>query len=606
MNNEIKRAKRSYINKELQDNASNPDKFWKIIKEIFPTKIKSNKTASSFKLDHKAIKDKMVISEEFCKFFSSVAIQLKRKAFFLKNFVWGYRSSHERYSSLLNFKLSSTSDTEVLKHLRKLKRKCATGPDNIPACFLKDVCYVIAKPLTHVINLSLTTGIVPNDLKLARITPIYKSGDSHSFDNYRPISILPVVSKVFEKCVHIQLMDYLESSNLLSSYQFGYQSKRSTELATAYFTDKIRQAMDKGEFTGAIYVDLSKAFDTISHGTIISKLPQFGITGTSQDWLASYLFDRKQQVRYKGTSSSQHPVFCGVPQGSILGPLLFLLIFNDATKSISTCKMLMYADDTVLFYSGKDLVDIQKNLENDFKSLCNWFEVNELIINTKAGKTETMVFGTAKKLNKIDNHPLEIKHKDKVINHTSTYKYLGLNLTSTLSMNEQLRSSLKKASTRINLLKKMKFYIDTKTAALIYQSMILPILTFCPLTMYGSTPQYIKDKTIALEDRAERIIGGNYRVRSSENKKCERVCSFVHQCLYGNTCDVFENYFHLKKTRMATRNNGSMVDIPQIRLEVARASFYFQGASIFNKLPIELRKEKCYSKFMKSLKEFSF
>ena len=124
--------------------------------------------------------------------------------------------------------------------------------------------------------------------------------------------------------------------------------------------------------------------------------------------------------------------------------------------------------------------------------------------------------------------------------------------------------------------------------------------------MYGSTPQCIKDKTIALEDRAERTIGGNYDVRSSENKKCERVCSFVHQCFYGNTCDVFENYFHLKKTRMATRNNGSMVDIPQIRLEVARASFHFQGASIFNKLPIELRKEKCYSKFMKYLKEFSF
>ena len=120
--------------------------------------------------------------------------------------------------------------------------------------------------------------------------------------------------------------------------------------------------------------------------------------------------------------------------------------------------MLMYADDTVLFYSGKDLVDIQKNLENDFKSLCNWFEVNELIINTKAGKTETMVFGTAKKLYKIDNHPLEIKHKNKVINHTSTYKYLGLNLTSTLSMTEQLRSSLKKASTRINLLKKMSSF----------------------------------------------------------------------------------------------------------------------------------------------------
>ena len=138
----------------------------------------------------------------------------------------------------------------------------------------------------------------------------------------------------------------------------------------------------------------------------------------------------------------------------------------------------------------------------------------------------------------------------------------------------------------------MKFY-DTKTAALIYQSMILPILTFYSLTTYGSTSQYIKDSTIVLENHAKRIIGRNYHVQSSENKKCDRECFFVHRCLYGNTCDVLENYFHLKKTRMATQNNGSMVDIPRIRLEIARASFYFQGASIFNKLPIELRKEKC-------------
>ena len=341
VNNEIKKANRSYINKELQENSTKPDRFWKTIKEIFPMKNKSNQIPNAFKLEGKQIKDKKVISEEFCKFFSFIAIFLKQKTFILNYSILGYKPLYKRYASLLNFRFQTISEIEVLNHLKKLKQKCATGLDNIPASFLKDTAYVIAKPLAHIINLSMTTGIVPDDLKSARITPVYKSGDAHKFDNYRPISILPLVSKVFEKCVHGQLMKYLESNNLLSSYQFGIRSKRSTELETTYFTDRIRQAMDKGEYTGAIYVDFSKAFDTISYATIINKLPQFGITGLPQSWLASYLFGRKQQVRYKGILSSRNPIFCGVPQGSILGSLLLLLIFNDSIETMSTCQMLM-------------------------------------------------------------------------------------------------------------------------------------------------------------------------------------------------------------------------------------------------------------------------
>ena len=156
------------------------------------------------------------------------------------------------YGLIINFQLKSVSDVEIPSHLKKLKRNCATGLDDVPACFLKDTAYVIAKPSTHVINLSLSTVIVPNELKAARVNPVFKTGETHKFDNYRPISILPVISKIFEKCVHNQLMNYLESNKLLSSKQFGFRRKRSTELATAYFIDKIRHAMDEGEYTGTI------------------------------------------------------------------------------------------------------------------------------------------------------------------------------------------------------------------------------------------------------------------------------------------------------------------------------------------------------------------
>eukprot|EP00794_Sanderia_malayensis_P016349 gene16349-17993_t len=259
-------------------------------------------------------------------------------------------------------------------------------------------------------------------------------------------------------------MKYLESNHLLAPNQFGYRSKRSTELATTYFCDNIRRSMDQGELTGAIFVDLSKAFDTIGHWTIINKLPKFGINGLAKDWLSSYLFGRHQRVGYKGKLSSPSPIYCGVPQGSILGPLLFLLIFYDSTESITTCQMVMYADDTVLFCSHKSMGQIRVNLQQDFDCFVTWLESNELVINTRIGKTETMIFGTGKRISMAENTSLQINHQGSIIHQTDGYKYLGLALNNTLCMTQHIKSSMKKASSRLNLLKKMRPFMDSKTA----------------------------------------------------------------------------------------------------------------------------------------------
>ena len=193
-----------------------------------------------------------------------------------------------------------------------------------------------------------------------------------NFDNYRPISVLPAISKIFEKCVHSQIMDHLEDNK-----QFGYRRRHSTDLASVFFLDQIRQAMDEGKLRGAIYVDLSKAFDTIGQNAIIQKLPKFGTTGIPQKWFCSYLFGRYQHVSYQNILSTAEPIYCGVPQGSILGPLRFLLHFNDATNVLLTkCKIVKYADDTVLFYSHKNSKEIESVLNCDFNYLCHWLEEN--------------------------------------------------------------------------------------------------------------------------------------------------------------------------------------------------------------------------------------
>ena len=280
-------------------------------------------------------------------------------------------------------------------------------------------------------------------------------------------------------------MEHLEHNNLLSIHQFGFRKKRSTELAAVCFLDEIRKAMDTGMLTGAIYIDLSKAFDTISHASLIDKLPSYGITGLSQEWFCNYLFGRYQQVSYHHSLSDKVPIFCGVPQGSILGPLLFLLHFNGAANILSSCKIVKFADDTVLFYSHKNSEEIERVLNKEFATVCGWLENNELVINTKKGKTEVMVFGTSKKLK--NTPPNQIEHNYVKITKTDSYKYLGVSLNCSLNMTEHIRKTIKKVSSRITLLKSMRHLLDSKSALIIYKAMILPIMTYCPFVTFGTT-----------------------------------------------------------------------------------------------------------------------
>ena len=184
----------------------------------------------------------------------------------------------------------------VEKELKSLKRKSAAGWDDLPPCMLKDCARVISGPLTHPINLSLTSGTVPNDWKIAKVTPIHKSSSIDDYNNFRPISVLPLLSKILERAVHIQFIQYIESNNILSKYQFGYRKKRSTELATILLADNIRKEIDSRKLVGAIFVDLSKAFDALSHSVLLEKLKSNGVDESSQNWFRDYFFNPQQFV----------------------------------------------------------------------------------------------------------------------------------------------------------------------------------------------------------------------------------------------------------------------------------------------------------------------
>ena len=258
---------------------------------------------------------------------------------------------------------------------------------------------------------------------------------------------------ILKKIVHKQLIAFIEKSNLINSHQFGFRNKMCTEHAVTLLLDSVRQKVDKGNMVGACYVDFSKAFDTISHSNLSTKLPKYGIQGREIAWFTDYLLHRKAIVQYKQAHSDSSTITSGVPQGSILGPLLFLLLYSDLVDVVKHTQVLKYADDIVVYISGNN-VKISNLLSIDLPSIATWFKENELLVNVKQRRTEALLFGTSKKsMQNIKD--FEIYANKSKIYVTKEYKYVGVPVNSSLNTTSFFDKCYRKASSRLNLLAKV-------------------------------------------------------------------------------------------------------------------------------------------------------
>ena len=590
----VRKAKCQFNKDLLQETAHDPSRFWKALKKVLPVNSKS-KITKTFLIDGILTSNAKQIAIGFCSFFTDIARKLKLKVAPLKNFIWKTpKPIYPKTYSTFHFKQVQVN--QVFKHLKKLSRKKATGPDDLPPGMLKDVAVSIAKPLCYVINQSLKTSVIPEDFKYGVVTPVFKAGNKQDLNNYRPITVLPACSKIFERCIHAQLSEFLEEMKLLSPTQFGFRKQRNTELAATLFLDKLRENMDNGRMTGSIFVDLSKAFDTLGHSQIIASLASYGVTGSEKELFINYLFDRKQSVRIGNEISSPQNVTCGVPQGSILGPLLFLVTFNDIGSVLKHSEIITYADDTVIYVCDTSVQRIQEKLQEDFTALTDWLESTDLIINLKKGKTECMLFGTSQK---IKNSQIEIACQGNQLATTTSYRYLGVNLDQTLNLTAHVDKVYKKASGRLNLLRRIRPNLTKKAALTIYKTMLLPIFTYCSI-ITASYTRTVEQKIANFEQRAYTIIYSTGKSPSKANKIREvqrkRLCIQVFNCVNGNVCNNFKNYF--KRMDNQTRNKNCLLRLPKIKLEGTKRSFKFIGAKTFNDLPLEVRKAPTLKSFI--------
>lgn len=297
-------------------------------------------------------------------------------------------------------------------------RATGAGLDNINGDVVKLISPLIAPVLSHIFNLVFKTGVFPQHFKEAKVLPVFKKGDCKLVDNYRPISVLPFLDKVLEKVIEIRLSKYLAKFHILSDSQFGFREGLSTNIAIANFTDRIKRCIDNGIYAGTIFVDFARAFDSIDHNILLIKLERYGITGPALNLLRSFLSNRKQRISINGANSDPITVKCGVPQGSILGPILFLIFINDLPQCLSSSQCILYADDTTIISSHTKLDNLMSDLQTDLNCLNNWSSINKLKINVK--KTCFMLFTCPQKQTSIPRS-LYIQSQEIKTNSSTTF-----------------------------------------------------------------------------------------------------------------------------------------------------------------------------------------
>ena len=474
----IRLSKRSHFNNKFHDARNNPRNTWNTINEILHKGRKKSSYPAAFKHGDQEIDNDTDIANTFNTFFVNLGPSLAKEI--------NYKGSHNDFMHSDIYSHSIFTYPVYKEELIKVATSClkpnkAAGYDEFKPGIIRHIIPFIAKPLTHICNLSFNTGIFPNNLKIAKVIPSFKEGEKDQYKNYRPISLLSCFSKIVERLMFNRVFNFLGKYDILCNPQYGFRPGHSTELALADAIDKLYCSLDNKKTCIGVFLDLSKAFDTIDHTILLSKLHHYGIRGTTLNWMDSYISNRFQYTSYKNTHSRLAQTQCGVPQGSILGPLLFILYINDICHVSKVANMTLYADDTNIFFeSNVSDCSFHTKISFELNKFNDWFAANKLSLNI--GKTKYIAFNTSRNF----IWDKDIVMGGKILNQVYTTKFLGVHIDNKLSWREHIYKVCRKSAGSIGVISRLKYIVPQRILKTLYQTLVVPRISYCSIVWSGT------------------------------------------------------------------------------------------------------------------------
>jgi len=608
--NKVTAIKRKEINKYFKDKckmSKNNKEFWKVIKPFF-SKSKTETESIVLREDDKIVNDDKIVCNIFNTFFQNIGYDIgtpedNNKP--LGDIINSYKhhDSIEQIKKHINsdgrrFILRFITEREVRKIIKSLASNKASGYDDIPVKFIKNIARSIAHPMTQLINRSIQECVFPSRLKKANITPVYKKKDKLNKDNFRSVNILPILSKVIERVMYKQMYDYMTS--LFHCYLSGFREGHGCQDLLLKMTEDLKESLDYGHQIGVVAIDLSKAFDCMPHGLLLAKLSAYGFDINSLRMLKSYIMNREQRVKIGTTYSDWVSNIKGVPQGSILGPLLFNIFINDFLFSNFHSKIYNYADDNTLCCTDINIENVKSKLEQDCLTAVKWFKNNNMKAN--ATKFQLMFLSRNDNLNDkmIMINEIEIQSSESI-------NVLGMELDRQLKYSCHVDETGRKIGKQVNALKRINHFLSKDSKNTIYNSYINCSFTYCSVVWMFTGVLNI-EKLEKTNKRALRLVANNYTADYKQICEHEKQLNIYRKCvkaaavlMYKITNGMSPNYlsdlFKKKDSKYSMRDNNKYI-LPRFNtVTYGKKSFRYFGAWLWNNIPADIKASSSINTF---------
>ena len=607
--NEVKKllatAKENFIKNKLDELEGNPRKFWREINKISGLgKNKNGRKCTKIADENGKIYENLDAANFLNDYYVNVGPNLAKK----------HKKEWKKENCKINvetsFSFNWVTETEIKRLIKEICITKSSAIDELSTRILKDAFEILTFELTYLYNACLQSGIFPLSWGQSKVTPIPKMNKNSTCPgDWRPISQIPLPGKILEKIIHAQMTHYFDLNKILSNNQYGFRRERSTSLAIFEVLKNLHGNWNDKNFSSCVFVDFSRAFDTIDHNILAEKLKLYGFDGISLKFIKNYMACRAQKTTVNGHTSLQAPVTYGTAQGSILGPLIFILYVNDIFESLNPeVSTYMYADDTLLVCKSNNLNEAAEKAQNALEEMVVWCEENKLSINLS--KTKHMMV----KHTRVDCEP-QLKIDDYNIGTVGSYEYLGMILDDKLTMNPYLDGMWKKANAKIGILAKIRRFITEKTAVRIYKCMVRPHLDYIDFVIDSGSADRIQ-RLDDLQKKATRRIEycivpenrrnindlyGNYNIESLKLRRKRNLVKII----YSQSTDVQNLKIDTVKTNLRSKNKVRLKNDFTSKTRVFNSPLY-RGLRLWDSLPSDLQKEKDSRIFKKRIAKYCF